>query len=361
MKNRLDFNIFRKSNVLDRLFIITIIILCFHFFISFLIDYTNITYTATRVIIVASLILYLVINTFFYKYEIKFSKKTLPLLALLIFFLMQGLFSPYIKEFSFTLEQQYVFSLYLILFLFIALMELNISEYTKGYMIKRLIILVLIINLLTVLFFAPSLLEGSFSLDIIKKYFSNIRFYNQVTTISLPILYLGFYLSKNISSKFMYSFLITFNTYFLLYTGGRGSIIALVASLALIYFIFSFKGKGKGKLVYILLFTILSLGIFYILNNENNLSHSNHLISMGSSGRAEIYYMLISYIFEVKYFLFGLGFFSTAVLDYNLLHPHNLFLFVFLGGGTISLLFFLFILFNFFKTIIYKLKKNNNE
>lgn len=340
-------NLLLKSK--DHLFILVLIVFSVHMIVA---TFSHISYITSRLTIVMLLSLYIITSLYSTSKQIYLYKYSLYGFLFLFVFFLQALLSPYIINTTFTFSYQLAMSMYIFLFFLVILIEYDFHEYRKNHLILRLLNIILLLNIIIGSIFFLYFINGNFDINIINKYFANIRFFNHITTIGLPILFLGYFVVKKIRLKVLYGVLIIQNIYFLLYTGARGSSIALFCSYIIILILS--KNRFRKRILYIpILFTFTSLILFYISSFNGTASHMTHLLSMSSAGRKEIYEHILPYLFDYKYIFYALGFFSEPIIECgNVLHPHNLLLFIFLGGGSFVLLIFVYVLVKMFLYII---------
>jgi hypothetical protein len=157
-------------------------------------------------------------------------------------------------------------------------------------------------------------------------------------------------ISKSNKLKFLLSLLIILNFYFVFLTGARGTLYSLSIS-SLIIFLSSNKNI-KIKLLYFYTLIVISFIIYQIgLSITNFNEHSSHFKEIASSGRLHIYQTILPNIFKIKYFFNSVGFSSTDIFLVGFLHPHNLFLYIFLGSGTFGLMIFIYLIIKVFLKI----------
>jgi hypothetical protein len=139
--------------------------------------------------------------------------------------------------------------------------------------------------------------------------------------------------------------LLVINFLLLLETGARGSSYAIL--FAYIFLLFTnIKSKrlqqhiGMMLFIYIFSFCFYNINSF-LLNDNINSSRVEHLLSVVSSGRMDIYKVILPYLFDYQQVFSALGFSPVDLNGYQYLHPHNLILYMFLGLGSFGLVIFL--------------------
>ena len=158
----------------------------------------------------------------------------------------------------------------------------------------------------------------------------------------MPALFICFTAGKN-SIKLLASILTIFNGYLVAYTGARGLFITLLIMSVLFYNTIGNKNiKKKFRIFLGMLLIGMILCFLQTVISHNKIGNIYNFINHTASGRMEIYKTILPCIINIKYFLFAIGFSSQDIAVTHFLHPHNLFLYVFLGTGAAGLLYFLF-------------------
>ncbi|MCK5110287.1 MAG: oligosaccharide repeat unit polymerase [Arcobacteraceae bacterium] len=174
--------------------------------------------------------------------------------------------------------------------------------------------------------------------DTVDLFFNNIRFLSHLQTIFIPLLLYFFIIIKNKSSKVVILLILVINFYILFYLGSRGSIYTIAISSVIIYF--TSTAKIKKQLILLLFIAIFSFILYYLANNffieSAQFKSLSHLQTFNSSGRGFIFSTIISLIFDTKHIFSAVGFSSQSIGVTGSLHPHNLFLYIFLGFGTLG-------------------------
>jgi len=313
------------------------------FIVSFISsNFLNDSYSATRIIISIILSGYLFFEVIHKKGVVSLSLYKKIYILLFVYITLQAFFSPYINT-SFEHSQQlYIGTSYL---LFITLfLSLNSQKYSLTSYLYFISIVSSIYILAIAISFAFVELKVS---DTIIYYFKNIRFLNHLQTLIIPSLGLGLLVSRKENVKTVLNILLILNFMLLFETGGRGSLYAILFSYLFLYLTNRNSKHIQDNLIQIgILFVgslILYMVIYYLFSSFDRI---NHLLDIESSGRVLIYKTVIPYIFDWKYIITAIGFSSQDFALYGFLHPHNLFLYIFLGAGSLGLILFILIFFN---------------
>jgi len=265
----------------------------------------------------------------------------------LLFFIYTGLqtyFSIFINTEFEIYQQLYIsasFLLFISFFLYLREEEYSLSSY---------LYFILIISSIYSIFILFRFIEAELSFhDSIVYYFKNIRFLNHLQTLIIPSLGLALLVSKTELQRIILNISLIVNFMLLFETGARGTFYALILSYLYLYLRDKNSKHIRSNLLQILFLFISSLILYilvYYLFGDNN--RFNHLLNLSSSGRVEIYKTLLPLIFDKEYFFSAIGFTSQDIALYGFLHPHNLFIYIFLGAGSLGLLLFIIMIFKTF-------------
>ena len=323
---------------LNPYFFISIFIFSIHFIAT---GFINDNYSFTRIIITVSFSLYLLITLFYRDKRIK-KKGTFNNLYIL-FFMYTGLqtyFSLFINTEFEIYQQLYIsasFILFISFFLYLRDEEYSLSSYLS---------FILIISSIYSIFIVFRFVLAELSLyDSIIYYFRNIRFLNHLQTLIIPSLGLALLVSRTELQRIILNISLIVNFMLLFETGARGTFYALSFSYLYLYLRSKNSKHIRNNLLQILFLFISSLvlyiAVYYIFGDANK---TNHLLNLSSSGRVEIYKTLLPLIFDKEYFFSAIGFSSQDIALYGFLHPHNIFIYIFLGAGSFGLLLFIVII-----------------
>lgn len=261
-----------------------------------------------------------------------------------LYCIAQAFVSPYIKG-NFEEHQQILIGSLIVLFIYFT--NLSISSYFREKDFAALVLfssalIALLLSLDSIYFTIASTKNYTMYQSIIK-YFKNTRVLNHLQIFIIPILFIFFVTGKK-NIKILASILTIFNGYLIAYTGARGLFITLLIVSAVFYGTVSNKTIKKNFHIFS---TMIIAGMFLcflqIIIMHNNIGNVYNFVNHTTSGRMEIYKTILPYIINIKYFLPAIGFSSQDIAVTHLLHPHNLFLYVFLGAGTLGMIYFLFI------------------
>ncbi len=297
------------------------------------------TYSVDRILITTSLF-FILIGMLIFNNHLLQNNYLLsnPIFLLMVFTLVQSLYSLYIDNNFEVKQQQFITISYLVMLIVI------LTNYTST--ISTHLKLVFYVSCVSVVFilYRSYILQDTI-LDVITSIFNNIRVFNHIQTITIPSLALLFALVKNNVFKVTIVALLFFNFYFLFETGARGSLVAILTSFILL-FLTSYNIKRIRNNLYVVAATFIISLVFYSAASFLLLSsgHSQHLIEMSSAGRMMIYLKVAPEILNSSYIIDAIGFSSIDIAVTHFLHPHNLFLYVFLGSGTLGLIVFIIIL-----------------
>ncbi|WP_457748566.1 O-antigen ligase family protein [Sulfurimonas sp.] len=186
----------------------------------------------------------------------------------------------------------------------------------------------------------------------ILKYFKNIRVLNHLQTIVIPALALYMLIDYDSRKRALITVALVLNFLLLLYTGARGTLYS-VEAVFIFVFISNFNNKTSRNTIFIthLLFGTAVITYFLIPSISGG-GHSGHISEISSNGRMFIYKTIIPMIFDPSYFIDAVGFSSQDLAVTHFLHPHNIFLYVFLGTGTFGLVSFIcFTIYIIYKTL----------
>lgn len=155
------------------------------------------------------------------------------------------------------------------------------------------------------------------SADDIVYGFNNIRFFNQVQALSIPIII--YYLNDKKISNIAF-FTLALNISLLLITGARGAILATITVFFLSIFLKAVTpGKIKTILASVLVGVILYGLYIHFLGSSQVLDYA---FRTSSSNRIEIWYELIHNL-SIKEVFLGNGLGSYVNYDFGVRHPHN--------------------------------------
>lgn len=328
----------RKVNKLNNLTLYFSALLLIHIFMSTIIFDS---YSIDRLILSVSLSLFV-----FYKILFKTSSlKNIniiknPFVIFFIYLMFQTYFSTYINTPFEQTQQLFVSSTYLLATL-ISLLFLY-SRYKIKDFLNLSFIASSIISLSLILYYFFNSLNGTCTLnDLILIFFKNIRVLNHLQTFIIPALGLLLYLSKDKVMRTLTLLILIFNVLLLIHTGARGSIYA-IEFMYLILLISNLNNKHLLKhiltlqIIYIFTAAVYFLSVYYAMDNGNAL----HITELGANGRKEIYITVLPLLAEPKYIFEAIGFLSTDSALYGYFHPHNIFLFIYLGAGMVGLIIF---------------------
>jgi len=181
--------------------------------------------------------------------------------------------------------------------------------------------------------------------------------------------------SKNKLYKIVYFLLSFLLVSLLLWTNSRGAILSLILGTILLLIIFSFNNFNWKKLVYsgVIIFLIFSMGFIFTPNKGrqlflNRIINSSKIININNKQQGESRFKIWSFYFK-KVSVNPLGFGpDTHMPSYILLSngqydntgPHNTYIQIWLWGGLLGLLSFIYLLITAFKNLKIKLKANFN-
>lgn len=269
-------------------------------------------------------------------------------------------FSAYINtEAEFYQHISIGITYFLIIFLMIFLTKNLLFFSLKRFLNTFLLINIMIFSFIFIYYLL--FMEHISLLFTIKRFFSNIRFLNHLQTLLIPLLLCYYSFIKCKKSKLFIILLLVINFNLLFFTGARGSLYSIGISSFLILLV-SNKNIKKDLFIFsiIIIFSILFYQVISGMFDYNS-SHIEHLNSFSSRGRLEIYNTLLPYLIKVEHIFQPVGFASQDIAVYGFLHPHNILLFIFLGGGTFFLLIFLIILLNYLKNIWTTFSQRRNK
>lgn len=319
-------------------------LLSIHFILSFFIGDS---YTYTRII--SNTIFSITILFLLFKYTdllINSFLKNKFLFAFLFIPIIQIFTSSFIN----TKAEIYQHTLISITYFIVFLLTIFFSENLNYISLKKFFNTFLLLNIIlfSFLFIYYFIFLDHITLKYtIKRFFSNIRYLNHLQTLFIPILLFYFSFIKCLRTKILITLLLVINFNLLFYTGARGSIYAISISSVIILF-FSDK-KLKKDLIFFITIFLISFIIFQMISiSDTNVTHLN---SFSSSGRMQIYETLFPYLLKYIHIFDAIGFASQDTAIYNFLHPHNLLLYVFLGGGSFFLILFIIALSIYLKNI----------
>lgn len=276
-----------------------------------------------------------------------------------------------IKE-TFILPRLYRF--FFCIFIFIGLLTafLNVNFFSSIHYFLHLLLLInfifigiklapdlslifLSISALNILFICCTLLNYSFYIftntaptaDEMIFGFNNIRFFNQMQVICIPILI--YYFNSSQLKRLSIIFL-TLNLAILLITGARGALISTLIILMFGFFLKIYSITALKKITFCMVIAI----ILFIMNSLYFSSNSSieYTLRTTSSGRVEIWLDLISNL-KFKNILIGNGVGAYKSEGFNVSHPHNSILQILYNWGAIVTAITLYL---FYKLVINCLK-----
>lgn len=159
-------------------------------------------------------------------------------------------------------------------------------------------------------------LDLSTTADNIVYGFNNIRFFNQLQVLSIPVII--YYLNDKKISNIAFITL-ALNVSFLLLTGARGAILATMTIYFLGIYLKIINNKIKVTLASVLVGIILFSFYIHFLSSSQILDYT---FRTSSSNRIEIWYELIDNL-SIKGVFLGSGFGSYFNYDFGVRHPHN--------------------------------------
>jgi len=310
------------------------LIFILHFII---VNMTNTFYSVDRIIIISFLSLYLL-------YELVYNKRVIDkfiyqniFVLLFAYAFLQTYFSQAINSEFEILQQLYISLYFLLLIIFFLIFK------SKKYTLSSYLFFITSISIIIITFLLfHFILVHHTAIDIINYYFTNYRFLNHLQTIIIPSLGLALFLSKSEKSTITITILLVINFLLLLETGARGSSYAILFAYMFLLFT-NIKSKQLrqhiGMMLFIYIFSLCLYNINSFLFNETiDSSRVEHLFSVASSGRIDIYKAIFPYLFDFQHVFSALGFSPVDLNGYRFLHPHNLPLYIFLGLGSFGLL-----------------------
>ena len=318
-----------------------------HFLVAY---YIYDIYSLDRVFVTLFLSLFVLKEVFSSKENLYVSWHFYGLLFLLFYGALQTLTSPYITTEFEVLQQLYIACFY-ILFIFALLLLQRVN-----YKLREYLLMVTTLSAMSILFMLIMfLLKSSNIYDIVIVNFGNIRIFNHLQTIIIPSLGLGLFLARDEKYRTLFTLLLILNFMLLLLTGARGSFYAILLAYTFL-FVSSFSSKKIRRHILLMgSIFFLSVGLYMFLHyTYAEVGNFAHITTTVSAERLRIYKFLLHYVIDTDYFWSAIGFSSQDVALYNLLHPHNLFFYIFLGMGGFGLLLFTVLSFLFFKDILLK-------
>ncbi|WP_352255304.1 O-antigen ligase family protein [Pseudoalteromonas sp. 19-MNA-CIBAN-0066] len=275
----------------------------------------------------------------------KISKKNSILLYILV---SSGILSVFYSEHLFTSLHYFLHSILLINLIFLGI---NLS--------KNLPIIFLSIASFNIVIICCSLLNYSFYIfdkniptaDDIIFGFNNIRFFNQIQVISIPIF---IYYLNDIKLKRIATIFLIFNLTLLLITGARGAIIATLATIFIGYILKIYNVTTLKKITFLIILAV-TLFIFNSLYFSFNTSFT-YVLRTTSSGRVQIWHDLITNL-QLKNLLIGNGPGSYYNEHFRVSHPHNSILQVIYDWGAVATALFLYLLYKLINSSIKRLNK----
>ncbi len=245
--------------------------------------------------------------------------------------------SPHINSF-FEVEQQVFISISY------ALILVSFTVYKKiGFRLTHHMYIVIFITVASTLFLTVNLLNTDNNLlQTIRVYFNNIRILNHLQTIIIPSLGLLLLIIKSKKSYLFVASLLVLNIMLLIETGARGSIYAISIAY-LLFTLTNLSNKSALRHIKELLFLAVLASILYYLFALflSNGSNSEHIGDFSLNGRMLIYTTILPKILDPNFIFTPMGFSTQDIAVTHFLHPHNIFLYMFMGLGTLGLIAFI--------------------
>lgn len=305
------------------------------------------SYTLSRVLISICISITIVIISLNKPSSFTYIVKKYFLFYLFCLLLIYQSFNSLYINTNFEIQQQLYISLTILLYITVILYTIIQYNSIKIKTFTRVIILSSLLIFISI--FTVYALNNDYTLiKSIETLFDNRRFLNHLQTLFIPIIFYSMLISKSYKINFLLCLLIILNFYFIFLTGARGTLYSLLTSSLLIFF--SSNRNIKIKLLYFYALIVISFIVYQIgLYLDNDFTeHSSHFKDIASIGRVYIFNTIIPYILDFKYFFNAIGFATTDIAVVGFLHPHNLFLYIFLGSGTLGLIIFIYLIFKVF-------------
>jgi O-antigen ligase len=270
----------------------------------------------------------------------------------------QSYFSIYINT-SFEINQQQLISLTFLLY--IIYYKLHKSEkYSMENFLNLVLLISYIIFTAIIIDYATNYLTmDTYTVKMsILKYFKNVRVLNHIQTIIIPSTVVYLLINKTTTKRFLIVNVLIINFILLLYTGARGTLYSIEVVFIFIFFT-NFRNKTSRDIILRThMYFVIAIIIYVAMQSTFGDGHSAHLSDISSDGRMFIYKTILPTIINQNYFINAIGFSSQDLAITHYLHPHNIFLYTFLGTGTLGLI--TFIIFSIY--IIYEsLKQYKNK
>jgi len=286
---------------------------------------------------------YLFYRIFFKKNIVTISLNSIVLLSFVFIGLLQLQLSNNFISYDEKILHAFILITYLsLLLIFILSLSNNQQEECKNIQIKSVVLLqiILFISLLSVF-----LLNDSFK-ESIDMFFENIRILNNIQAVTIPFLFLVL-LQRNIVYKTLAFILLSINIFILIESTSR----AVILSLLLSYFIIYLNNKDRIKsidreaLVSVFLIFTISVMAFLIMHlylDDLN-SKENHILESlhHTSGRLDMWKEELKVLFLDTNIFQAIGFASESKFTFPNAHPHNIVLFFMNGLSVFFGLFFI--------------------
>ncbi len=285
------------------------------------------------------------------------SIKTIPLISkknkvILSILLLIGFYSSILSNSQLT---SFLHFLHYILLLSLVILGIKISTKLSPLFFSLFLFNIIIVScsILNCMFYilnseSPNIYDVTFG-------FNNIRFFNQMQVICIPILI--YYLKKD-SVKNIAALFIIFNIFFILLTGGRGALISLLMMLLIGYILKIVKVETLKKLFF---YSVIAFSLFLFYTYSYPDEHSlNYISRTTSSGRLDIWQHLVSNL-KIKNLILGNGLGSYLNIEQRVRHPHNSILQVLNDWGLAAAAFFFFLFLKITKHLRLQLKNKSIE
>ena len=330
----------------NALFSGSIIIFLITFIVSnFIYDSYSVARVLVTVLFSWIVIMKVIFNSSSFKFITVYSNIFILLFA---YAFLQSYFSPYISTEFEHIQQEYIAVSYILVTITFLILK------NEKYSLLSYLSFISLLSVVYMLFFLYSFIVDNLSIyDSIVYYFKNIRFLNHLQTMIIPSLGLGLILCKKELYKTFLILLLMLNFMLVFETGGRGSFYS-ISCVYLFLYLSNFKSKRvKENILLIVGVFLVSLAVYIaIYFIFDNIGSQNHILDLNVNGRMNIYKTLFPLLLENGFFLFSIGFSSQDFALYGYLHPHNLFLYIFLGMGLFGLLVFIGYLFYYMIKIL---------
>jgi O-antigen ligase len=267
-----------------------------------------------------------------------------------VYLLSQVLFSEFIDD-SFERTQQIFISLSLALMAVVYEIEITKGRFTTTFI--YLTTAAITITLISI--YTTGLLSEKTLMESVIHYFKNIRVFNHLQTISFLTLGLLLLLTRGRKNKILVVILLLLNALLLFYLGARGSTVSILVALSFLYATNINSKRVKKNIFTIGAVLVIGYGLVLLYSLFfQTAGISQHMIKHNiDSGRLPIYYTILPFFADLQHVLQAVGFSTTDIAATQFLHPHNIFLYVFLGGGLFGLTIFIIRIVQY----VYKLSK----